>query len=243
MPRWLANTLMLLLVIGTPPFLVLSNLYIFLTPQYLEYEYNKPDFPPATRYSDRERRHYAIESIEYERGNRTLEQFKALGVYDEREIKHMVDVRMLIEKVTAFHAVDGLLLAAALIALARSPASRALAARGLLTGGILTLALFGLIGLFAASLFNVFFVAFHRVFFEGDTWLFNYTDSLIQFYPERFWFDTAIALAGLTVVQALIVGVIGWGWGHRLARRNRALPDGQQAEGRAIKPEQRQAEE
>ena len=215
MPRWLSNLLMLVLMIGIPPFIVLSNLYLFLTPQYLDFEYGKPDFPPADRFNAQDRRHYAVESIEYARGNRSFEQFQALGVYNDRELNHMVDVRVLIAQVDVFHAMDGILLLVALLVLIAQPATRAFAARGLLGGGLLTIALFGLIGLFAATSFNTFFTDFHRVFFSGDTWLFNYSDSLIQFYPERFWFDTALYLTGLTIVEAIIVGAVGWIWGKK----------------------------
>ena len=215
MPRWLANLLFLLLVVGIPPFLVLSSVFLFLTPQYLSYEYSKSDFPKADRFTDTERTFFASESIEYERGNRNFEQFKALGVYNDRELNHMVDVRILIAQVSVFQAMDGLVLLILLAAFASMPGTRPLAPRGLLTGGILTLGLFGVIGLFAASAFNIFFTDFHRIFFQGDTWLFFYTDSLIQFYPERFWFDTAIALVGATVFEAIIVVAIGWLWTRR----------------------------
>jgi len=66
------------------------------------------------------------------------------------------------------------------------------------------------LGLFAAVGFQTFFTLFHRVFFEGDSWLFNYTDSLIQFYPLPFWFETSLALIGLTVFEAMVVGWLGW---------------------------------
>ena len=217
MPRWVANLLMVILVIGIPPFIVLSNLFLFLTPQYLDFEYNKPDFPPADRFNAQDRRHFAAASIEYERGNINFEAFQALGVYNAREINHMVDVRVLIAEVSTFHTMDAILLFVLLLVLATQSATRALAARGLLAGGLLTLALFGAIGLFAAFGFNTFFTDFHRIFFSGDTWLFNYSDSLIQFYPERFWFDTSIYLAGLTIVEAVIVGALGWIWGKRQA--------------------------
>jgi integral membrane protein (TIGR01906 family) len=217
MPRWLANLLMLVLVVGIPPFLIMSNIFLFATPNWLDYEYGKSDFPKAQLFNDTDRRYNAAESIEYIRGNRTLEQFKALGVYQDREIKHMVDVRNLIDKVKLIDPATGVLLLVALVALARQSATRSLAARGLLTGGMLTVFLFGALGLFAATGFNTFFTDFHRVFFEGDTWLFLYTDSLIQFYPLPFWFDTVIALVGLTIVQAIVVGAIGWWWGKKLS--------------------------
>ena len=94
MPRWLANLLTLVIVIGIPIALILTNVFIFMTPNWLAYQYSQPDFPPSVRFTPQDRYRLASESIEYIRGNRTLEQFKALGVYDEREIKHMLDVRL-----------------------------------------------------------------------------------------------------------------------------------------------------
>lgn len=227
MPRWLANLLMLIVIVGIPPFLVLSNLYVFLTPQYLDFEYGKSDFPPADRFDAQDRRHFAAESIEYERGNRNFEQFQALGVYNDRELNHMVDVRVLIAEVSTFQAMDGVLLLVLLATLISLPATRALATQGLFGGGLLTILLFGGVGLFAATGFNTFFTDFHRIFFSGDTWLFNYSDSLIQFYPERFWFDTSLYLAGLTMVEAIVVGAIGWLWGKRVVSRQSSVASNQ----------------
>ena len=213
MPRWLINLLALVIVIGIPIALILTNVFIFMTPNWLAYQYSQPDFPPSVRFTPQDRYRLASESIEYIRGNRTLEQFRALGVYDEREIKHMVDVRDLVDKVKVGLPMVAILILVSLAALARQKENRALAARGLLNGAILTIGLFVAIGLFAAIGFQTFFTLFHKVFFEGDTWLFNYTDSLIQFYPLPFWFATSLALVATTIVEAIIIGLIGWRWG------------------------------
>jgi integral membrane protein (TIGR01906 family) len=218
MPRWLANLLTLVIVIGIPIALILTNVFILMTPNWLAYQYSQPDFPPSVRFSPQDRYRLASESIEYIRGNRTLEQFKALGVYDEREIKHMVDVRDLVDKVKVGLPMLAILIIVSLGALARQKENRALAARGLLNGAILTIGLFVAIGLFAAIGFQTFFTLFHRVFFKGDTWLFNYTDSLIQFYPLPFWFATSLALVATTIVEAIIIGLIGWWWGKNAIR-------------------------
>ena len=215
MPRWLVNLLALVIVIGIPIALILTNVFIFMTPNWLAYQYSQPDFPPSVRFTPQDRYRLASESIEYIRGNRTLEQFKSLDVYDEREIKHMVDVRDLVDKVKVGLPMVAILILVSLAALARQKENRALAARGLLNGAILTIGLFVAIGLFAAIGFQTFFTLFHKVFFEGDTWLFNYTDSLIQFYPLPFWFATSIALVATTIGQAAIVGLIGWRWANR----------------------------
>lgn len=218
MPRWLANLLTLVIVIGIPIALILTNVFIFMTPNWLAYQYSQPDFPPSVRFTPQDRYRLASESIEYIRGNRTLEQFKALGVYDEREIKHMLDVRDLVDKVKVGLPMLAILIIVSLGALARQKENRALAARGLLNGAILTIGLFVAIGLFAAIGFQTFFTLFHKVFFKGDTWLFNYTDSLIQFYPLPFWFATSLALVATTIVEAIIIGLIGWWWGKNAIR-------------------------
>ena len=218
MPRWLANLLTLVIVIGIPIALILTNVFILMTPNWLAYQYSQPDFPPSVRFTPQDRYRLASESIEYIRGNRTLAQFKALGVYDEREIKHMVDVRDLVDKVKVGLPMLAILIIVSLGALARQKENRALAARGLLNGAILTIGLFVAIGLFAAIGFQTFFTLFHKVFFEGDTWLFNYTDSLIQFYPLPFWFATSLALVATTIVEAIIIGLIGWRWGKNAIR-------------------------
>ncbi len=212
MPRSFANVLSLTVTLAVPIALILANVFLFMNPTWLAFQYSQPDFPPSVRFTPQERYRLASESIEYVRGNRTLEQFKALGVYDDREIKHMVDVRELVDKVKIVLPIIAIVIIACLVALARQKENRALAARGLLNGAILTIGLFVAVGFFAAIGFQTFFTLFHKIFFEGDTWLFNYTDSLIQFYPLPFWFATSIGLVATTLGEAIIVGLIGRWW-------------------------------
>ncbi|MBI3741936.1 MAG: TIGR01906 family membrane protein [Chloroflexi bacterium] len=218
MSRSITHTLSYLIPFSIPVLLVLTNIYFFMTPSYLDYEYGKSDFPKADLFSNADRRAYSGASIEYIRGGSSLEKFKALGVYQDREIKHMIDVRELVAKVNIFYALTATLALSALAALAAKKSTRALAARALVRGARLSVALFIAIGIFAAVAFQTFFTLFHRIFFEGDSWLFLYTDSLIQFYPLPFWFDTSLALVVLTLLQALIIGAIGWRWGRALAK-------------------------
>ena len=218
MPRWLITLASLVLVIGIPVFLILSNVMLMMSPEWLTFQYSQPGFPKAERFNDKDRWYNASESIEYVRGNRTLDQFKALGVYEDREIKHMVDVRILVDQVKIVLPVTGLLLLIALVALARDKSTRGYAAQGLIRGAMLTIILFVAVGVFAAVGFNTFFTLFHRVFFQGDTWLFLYTDSLIQFYPLPFWFATSLTLIGATMVEAIVVGAIGWWWARRIQK-------------------------
>jgi integral membrane protein (TIGR01906 family) len=215
MPKSLPNLLSFFIIIAIPIVLILSNVLLFMNPAWLAFQYSQPGFPKAELFSDQARLYFGSESIEYIRGNRTLEQFKALGVYQNREIAHMIDVRVLVDEVKIVLPVVAVLAAIAIIILMRDPTTRSVAARALRNGGILTITLFLAIGLFAAIGFNTFFTLFHRIFFTGDSWLFLPTDSLIQFYPLPFWFATSITLVALTLIEAAIVGVIGWVWEKR----------------------------
>ena len=93
------------------------------------------------------------------------------------------------------------------------------ARRGLFNGAGVTLAIFGALGLFALVAFNIFFTAFHRVFFVGDSWLVAYTDSLMQFYPLPLWVDAVLGLVVFTVVEAIVLAGITFPKMWRMAAR------------------------
>ena len=129
--------------------------------------------------------------------------------YNDREVKHMVDVLVIVR------AAMTVLLGAALVAVVaigvlRSNGSVADLRTGLLGGAGLTAALYlGLI-LYIAVNFNTLFVQFHQIFFQGGTWTFLWSDSLIRLFPVRLWQDafTFIGLASLLEAG----GVAAWAW-------------------------------
>ncbi len=218
LPNWLVSLLGILLVIAVPPFLVLSNVNAFITPKFVYYEYGKPDFPPSQRFDAAARTKFAVETVRYTRGELNNADLKNLGVYNERELSHMADVQNLAAGALWLDYALGALIVLAAIALWRVGLG-AVAARGLFNGAVLTLAIFGALGLFALVAFDPFFVAFHRIFFVGDSWLFAYTDSLIQFYPQPLWVDASLGIVVLTVVQALLLAGVMLGWMQRTAAR------------------------
>jgi integral membrane protein (TIGR01906 family) len=101
------------------------------------------------------------------------------------------------------------------VLLALDPAARSTLYRALLFGSFLTAALI-VLGLVAvATSFNWLFTQFHALFFEGDSWLFRYSDTLIRLYPERFWVDAFALMFGGTLLEAVVLGGVMW----RLLRR------------------------
>lgn len=216
LPNWLASLLGVLIELGVPPFLVLSNVNVFMRPQFLYYEYNRSDFPPSSRFEPAQRTRFAVETVRYTRGELNDADLMNLGVYNEREVAHMRDVQALAVAALKMDYLLGAMIALAGMLLWGAGKSE-VARRALLHGAAATLVIFGALGLFALVAFNAFFVAFHRVFFVGDSWLFAYTDSLIQFYPQPLWIDASLGIVIFTVLEALLLVGLAFGAVRRTA--------------------------
>ena len=61
---------------------------------------------------------------------------------------------------------------------------------------------------FASVSFWQFFTLFHRLFFQGDSWLFEYSDTLIRLFPLRFWQDVFLSVMGLILIFGLLLGLL-----------------------------------
>lgn len=208
-PNWFASLIGVLMMLALPLFLVLSNVNIFMLPWFVQYQYSKPDFPSSRRFVGETRERFAIETVRYTRGELNDADLANLGVYNERELSHMRDVQFLATRALALNYMLGIFIVASLLVIWRATS----AARmwiALFNGALLTLILFAVLGMFALVAFDTFFVAFHRIFFVGDSWMFPVTDSLIQFYPEPFWVDVSLGIALFTILEALILLAVSW---------------------------------
>jgi integral membrane protein (TIGR01906 family) len=52
-----------------------------------------------------------------------------------------------------------------------------------------------------------FFAGFHALFFEGDSWLFLYSDTLIRLFPLRFWQDAFLWAAVIALGGGVALGL------------------------------------
>ncbi len=208
----LSRVLSALVIVSLPVVLLLLNVRLLMNDWFIRLEYARPDFPPDLYgMSPAERLELALtglRSVTQPPGASILREVRFVDgrpAFNEREIRHMQDVYVL--QGTAFRV--GMILAlvfmGAWLCLWFSPATRRLAWQSLGGGGLLTLGLVvGLLLGFVLS-FDAAFTMFHRLFFEGDTWLFRPTDTLIRLYPEKFWFDAAVWIGGLTMLEAMVV--------------------------------------
>jgi integral membrane protein (TIGR01906 family) len=214
-----------ILVTCTPLLLLLSNLYVIATPTYINYEYSKPDFPPAAWYDDVERFSLAQATLHYMRsgedsGYLVSLQSQGQPVYNVREVRHLVDAKRVMRAAFWVHGVCAALLLVAAFFYWRRPTLVPEMLRSAAVGCLVLFTLLAGIGLLAYTDFGLFFTVFHRLFFQGDTWLFPYSDTLIQLFPLPFWMDATFILASLTLGECLLVGTVAW----ILSRQLKASP-------------------
>ena len=220
MNRWLKVALQTVIVIAVPIVLVVMPIRVLMHPRWVLFEYARPNFPgDYFGFSTQERMRLAItgiESIIGPRGVVVLQEAKLSDgspAFNDREVGHMQDVRWVTGNIYFAQAVLFIAAVVAVVALARGKAQMA-AASALLTGAMVTVALLVTLVVFVFTGFDTFFTAFHRIFFSGDTWLFNYTDTLIRTYPVQFWFDAATVIGVTSIVEAIVLGVAAWWWGR-----------------------------
>ncbi len=225
MPNWLSNTLRFTLAAALPVCLVLTNVRLMMSTAFVNLEYNVPGFPADPYgFTKEDRLQYSAVAVAYLLndagieflGDLTLPPEKvvnsAIGerMYNDRELKHMLDVKNVVRGALAVWMVSVVLVIGSAAALAWKPETRPLLRSGLLIGAGITVGLLLLVVLYVLVGFSTFFVQFHRVFFEGDTWLFNWYDTLIRLFPARFWQDAFIWIGGGALLEGLIVGAAAW---------------------------------
>jgi len=214
--------------ISTPLLLIITSVLLLLNPLFLQIEYNLPTFPPDPYgFTTQERLYWAGISLDYLLNSAGIEFLSeqrlkdGSPLYNDRELKHMLDVKMLVQNIlTLWYLL--LILLIVLFLLAKRGGWISLYWHSLGVGGWLTVSLIALI-LFAVVLgFNTLFTAFHRVFFEGDSWIFRFSDTLIRLFPMRFWQDAFTYMGIITLIGGIITGICGRLLAHRapIAHKN-----------------------
>jgi integral membrane protein (TIGR01906 family) len=215
-----------LLVLMLPFLLTVANFRIVNGHWFVRWEYGKPDFPPddccADRLTTKERTHLAEVCVDYLAPGAPISMLADLRLpngdvaFNDRELSHMEDVQGAFTQVTIIAAAGALVWIGGFAALAASSRTRKLAATTLLIGGLFALGLLVVIGVVMTVSWWEFFQAFHAIFFESGTWMFEYSDTLIRMFPIRLWMDVAMVVVVLLVVEAIAVAVVGWVWRRRI---------------------------
>jgi len=215
-----------LIAVVVPATLVANALRVVATDAFVRWELGRDGFPPD-RYglTDEQREELALlglRSIEPGSDGIALLERATLPdgspAFDERELAHMEDVRTLFVPLQRGRLVVIGAIAVLAVALARTRLRTAVP-RGLLAGALATVVVAFLFVPVILLGFDGFFTRFHEMFFEGDSWRFSSTDTLIRIYPERFWEDVSQLVAAITVGQALVLAPLAWWWLRAAKRR------------------------
>ena len=193
----------------TPIFLLGLGLRILLTPLFYNVEYRMPYFPPDSYgFTQADRLRWAPYAVDYLLNNADISYLGDLTfddgspLYNERELSHMHDVKIVTKGALRFWYVT-VVLVVGLGAWAWFGKWWQAYCQGLRRGGWLMIGLVVLIGLFGAFAFWQFFTLFHELFFKGDSWLFLFSDTLIRLFPMQFWQDAFLWAGVISVGGAL----------------------------------------
>ena len=151
-------------------------------------------------------------------------------LYTERETAHLHDVKNLFGTVFAVQEASlafVLVYVVGVFVWAREAPFRMLA-RAVLGASLLSLALLVAASVGAVVGFDSLWAKFHVLAFTNDLWQLDpNTDHLIQMFPQGFWFDATLLVAGLTAVEALALLALSAAYLRLRLRWWMAVPLGQ----------------
>jgi integral membrane protein (TIGR01906 family) len=202
-----------LITILVPLVLTFLGMRLVLTHAFLEVEYRVPGFPADDYgFTMQDRLHWSKISWDYLLNNAGISFLGDLtfpdgsALFNERELSHMQDVKKVVRPALWIGYV-ALFLVLGMGAWARMGGWWQEFVRGIRRGGWLTVGLVAAIGFFAAVSFWQFFTLVHKLFFSGDTWLFQFSDTLIRLFPLLFWEIAFLFPIALDVVGGLALGL------------------------------------
>jgi integral membrane protein (TIGR01906 family) len=210
---WLISLLVPIALIGL-------GLRVLLSPLFLKIEYNMPYFPPDEYgFTKEDRLRWAPYALDYLTNSEDISYLADLKfddgtpLYNERELSHMDDVRLVTQgSLRVWYVTLAVLLVLGVWAWLGGWWPTYLL--GLKRGGWLMIGLAVTIGLIVVvgialnpNVFWNFFAGFHSLFFEGDSWLFAFSDTLIRLFPIRFWQDAFLWAAVLALGGGIALAI------------------------------------
>ena len=195
-----------------PIALIGTALRIMLSPIFINIEYRMPYFPPDVYgFTQQDRLQWAPFALKYLVNSSDVSYLGDLKfengdpLYNQRELSHMADVKNVVRG-----ALNAWVISLAILTLLAIFAYLGKwmpdYINGLRRGGIWMIGLAVALGLIVGvgivadpNVFEQFFIFFHSIFFKGDSWLFEFSDTLIRLFPIRFWQDAFLWVAILAL--------------------------------------------
>ncbi len=224
------SILNLLVTLTIPIILSTLSILVLLSPIFTNLEYQRPGFPEDTYgFSTDERLEYGNLTRRYLITDQSLDVLRELEfedgspLYKERELTHLEDVKIVIRGLLRVFSFAVVVFTFGGYIASRNQGQDNFI-RTIFRGGRLTTYLLLAILFFTLISFRTFFTSFHLVFFEGDSWLFFTSDTLIRLFPIRFWQDVFLVFGLLT-----LAGGVTLGWIIPALKKSAAKEEGQES--------------
>jgi integral membrane protein (TIGR01906 family) len=208
----LKKPLNILVSISTPIIISVLSILILLSPLFMNLEYRRPNFPVDNYgFSTGERLDFGNKTRRYLISGSSLDDLRELKfadgdpIYTERELTHLEDVKIVLQGVLRVFAAAAIILSLG-GALANTQDWKGDFLKAVFLGGRITSGLLIIILFLTLVSFQSLFTNFHLLFFEGDSWLFYYSDTLIRLFPIRFWQDIFLLFGVSTMTGGIILG-------------------------------------
>lgn len=201
-------SLMIVALISAVDITVYGNL------NYFQKEYQKYHVTENVNIEEKELLFVTKEMMSYLRGIRDDLHINAVidgkeqEFFNEKEIAHMKDVRVLFIGGQWLRIIGGIIFVITSVFLIFQNKKQFLL-KTLRNGMIFLIAVIAAIVALISTNFTKYFVVFHKIFFSNNLWILNPdTDRLINIVPEGFFIDTSIRIAILFFVMILGISII-----------------------------------
>lgn len=232
--RGVSRFFTVLIAIFTPVLFIVAAIRLVGTPVFLWITYHRPGFPDDPHgFGLDERMLYGSYGMDFlfnlanarYLADLTGPDGEALFTSDGsdlNEVSHMLDVKEVVWLAMVIGM--GLLLLTLIFALLLRSWRPGSIARGVFAGAWATIAVLIALAVLAIVDWRMFFAEFHNLLFDGN-WAFGDEFTLIRLYPNQFWIDAGIWIAGLLLLFSVVTLLITWPTKRRRARRAERLAE------------------
>ncbi|MFZ8862758.1 MAG: TIGR01906 family membrane protein [Thermocrinis sp.] len=198
---------------GYPPLLFFSFLLVFLcfrvafTEFFVELNYRFGDLPPDQwGMGYKERLSIAKLGLRSVLSDEGMQEFITSGLFREKEIKHMQDVKGLLSVVFKVLYLGGPLW----LILFFSLKDKRKMGLTLLFGATLTEIFVIFVLVFSLLNYDLLFEAFHNLIFDPYSWRFFEEDMLLRVYPMKFWYNATLWVSVFALILNSFFQALGF---------------------------------
>ncbi len=199
-----------LLVVLFPLLISLLCVRVAFTEGFVEFVYSKTELPPDSM-PYQQRLNIAKLGLRSVISHKGMEEFKNSGLFNQREINHMEDVKRLLK---VFFSIIYVGMPIFLLGLFKLKKLKEIGQ--VFFFGALLLEAFALFVLFVSLInYEWLFIAFHELFFDPYSWRFFDEDMLLRVYPMDFWYKATL----YTTLMVIFLNLFFQGLGLLLWRK------------------------